>query len=178
MALSPMDVVLTAPLNNGGSPIVSYRVDGVPATAGQRNITVTGLGKALSLTQARAVGGAASARARRVYSQRSTHCSSAVRCLLPPSLGSCRVPLLLAGAVPVCSGQLRARGAVHLLGLCHQWSGHGPGLYALQLSCTSRVRKAVELTSPNFMLRCGMPYATRDVPARQPLNSLPSQPPT
>ncbi|PRW39148.1 titin [Chlorella sorokiniana] len=51
VALAPIDVVLTAPVNNGGSPIVSYRVDGVPATAGRANITVTGLGKALSLTQ-------------------------------------------------------------------------------------------------------------------------------
>ena len=46
-----MDVVLTTPVNNGGSPIISYRVDGVPATVGRANITVTGLGKALSLTQ-------------------------------------------------------------------------------------------------------------------------------
>lgn len=54
VALSPVDVVLTAPVNNGGSPVVAYRVDGVPATAGRANITVTGLGKPLSLTQARA----------------------------------------------------------------------------------------------------------------------------
>ena len=52
VALSPIDVLLTAPVNSGGAAIVSYRVDGVPATAGRANITVTGLGKPLSLTQA------------------------------------------------------------------------------------------------------------------------------
>lgn len=55
VALAPMDVVLTAPVNKGGSPIVSYRVNGVPTTAGRANITVTGMGKALSLTQVKSL---------------------------------------------------------------------------------------------------------------------------
>ena len=51
VARGPIGVVLTAPLSSGGSPILSYRIDGVPATAGRANISAMGLGQPLSPTQ-------------------------------------------------------------------------------------------------------------------------------
>lgn len=47
----PISLLLSTPLNNGGTPVLSYRIDGVPAAAGRANITANGLGQPLSPNQ-------------------------------------------------------------------------------------------------------------------------------
>lgn len=136
MALAPIDVVLTAPVNNGGSPIVSYRVDGVPATAGRANITVTGLGKALSLTQVKFGQGGEQRWVHTMHGGWSWDHSCPAAAALPsgPALSP------QTGSVPVCGGQPCFWRAVHILGICHQWGGHGASLRSLQVSRAARVR--------------------------------------